>query len=421
MLFRMALRNIFRHKRRTVLTTLTIAFGVMVFLWADGIYRGMHRQMAENVIRYLDGAIILMQRNYAEEEKSLPLRYFFEDENHIKEELSQFKAIEGGTGRIPFLGEILVSGRNLHVLGYVIDTVQDKKVFHLPDALVKGDFLEGRDDEVIIGVDLARMLELDVGDEMVLATQTRYGTHNALTLRVAGIFRTTYPQVDEGALFVSRETARVLLDMGDREFITYHIAVRWPRGESVEHYTKRVRALTEEISRRFPQYVAVSFAERYAEVFTLMKTDETFMYIMLFVIFLIASVGIMNTILMAVHERMKEIGKLRAMGFSSFQIRGLFVMEGMWLGVMGGLVGVFFGVLINLYQVYRGYDMEAMGFGSVSASDFGFPIWGTIYADWNPPAFGVAFVFSVVMAALAAYMPSRHATRITVTECLRFL
>ncbi|URA09889.1 ABC transporter permease [Thermospira aquatica] len=415
----MALRNIFRHKRRTVITTLTIAVGVMVFLWADGIYRGMHRQMAENVIYYLHGSIMLMQRAYAEEEKSLPLRYFFEDESVLETELLQFQEITGGTGRIPFVGEILAQGRNLHVLGYVVDVPQDTLVFRLSQALVKGDFFQGKSDELLIGADLARTLELNVGDELILAVQTKYGTYNALTVRVAGIFRTTHPQVDEGAVFVSRETARALLDIGEKEFITYHIGVHWPKGESVEHYTQRVERIAQKLSQRFPEYVVVSFAKRYAEVFTLMKTDESFMYIMLLVIFLIASVGIVNTILMAVHERMKEIGIMRAMGFSSFQIRWLFVMEGMWLGVVGGAAGLFFGFLLNLYQVYWGYDMEAWGL--TSGSDFGLPIWGTIYGDWNPPAFAMAFVFSVIMAAFAAFIPSRYATRITVTECLRFL
>jgi len=168
-------------------------------------------------------------------------------------------------------------------------------------------------------------------------------------------------------------------------------------------------------------YRIQSFSEKYAEVFALMKADESFMYIMLGVIFLISAVGIANTILMAIHERMKEIGVMRAMGFRPREIRLLFTLEGTMVGIMGALIGIVLGALLNAYQVYVGYDMQAMGFRDVSGSDFGFPVWGVIYGDWNPIAFVVAFVFAVSMSTVAAFFPSRHATRLPVTECLRFV
>ncbi|MCX7882024.1 MAG: ABC transporter permease [Brevinematales bacterium] len=420
-LFLLGFRNLFRHRRRTFLTMVTIAVGVMVFLWADGIYRGMHRQMAENLVRYADGTIFFTTQEYADHEQAFPLRYFFFKPEELRDRLSSFPWVEGVTFRVPFVGEILYGEKSFHAMGYVIDHQRDKEVFDLSRAVVKGKYLEGEVNEVLLGKDLARGLGVDVGDEVMVIVQTKHGTLNALGLLVKGIYRTSHPTLDESCFYVSYETASPLLALEKSDALSAHLRVRWPKGESVESYTRRAMKYSREIASQFTGYRILSFAEKYREIFGLMKTDEGFMYIMLGVIFLISAVGIINTILMSIHERMKEIGVMRALGFSPFEIRLMLTLEGSFVGGIGALVGMVGGILLNAYQVYIGYDMESLGFGGVSGSDFGLPVWGVIYGDWNPLAFLVVFIFAVGMATLSAFLPSRHATRLSVTECLRFV
>lgn len=420
-IFIMALRNLFRHKRRTILTLITISVGVAVFLWADGIYRGMHRQMAENLVRYAEGTLFLTTQEYADHEQAFPLRYFLEEPEMLEKRVRGFRGVEGVVFRVPFVMEVLYGEKSFHGIGYVIDFQKDREVSDLDQAIVKGEYLHGTANEVLLGVDLARGLGVDVGDEVMVMVQTKYGTLNALSLVVRGVYRTTHPALDESTIYISYETAKELLALEPTEALSLHIRIHWPKGESVEHYTKRIEKVKDEMVFLFPGYRIQSFSEKYAEVFALMKADESFMYIMLAVIFLISAVGIMNTILMAIHERMKEIGVMRAMGFQPSEIRLLFTLEGTMVGMLGALIGIVLGVVLNAYQVYIGYDMQAMGFGEVSGSDFGFPVWGVIYGDWNPPAFLFAFVFAICISTLAAFLPSRHATRIPVTECLRFV
>lgn len=421
MLLKMSIQNLFRHRRRTLLTTLTIAVGVGVFLWADGIYRGMHRQMAENIIRYAEGSLSVTTQEYASGEQAFPLKHFIHQPQDLSSQLLVFPSIEGVSPRVPFLMEIIVGEKSLHGVGYVIDSKRDEGAFDLSQTIVKGRYLQGEENEVLIGFDLARLLGVDVEDEVLVFAQTKHGTMNVLSLVVKGIYRTSHPALDESSLYISYETAKHLLGLEENDVISLHIRISWPKGESIKHYTERVNKLKMTIASSLPDYRVVSFAEKYEEVFALMKMDEGFMYIMLGVIFLIAAVGIMNTILMAIHERIKEIGVMRAMGFSTFEIRLLFTFEGMGLGFIGGVGGTVIGILLNAYQVYIGYDMQAMGFTEVSGSDFGFPIWGVIYGDWNPSAFIVAFVFAVVMSTMAALISSRHATRISIVECIRFV
>jgi len=420
MLFRIALRNILRHKRRTLLTIITMAFGLMLYIFGDSLFTGIDRMMVENMVAYTDGSITLTSQAYGEYEQAYSLKYPLPRAREIKERISAYPGVEGVALRVPFLTELVYGEKSWHVVGYVIDPQSDPEGFDLDTRVIEGRFLADDENEILIGRDLARTLGVGVGDTITLMAHTRYDTANARDFTVVGILKTTSPQVDETGVFISTRGGEALLDMGG-EWVTMHVRLAWPKGEPIARYQQRVMQMAALVKKDFPDYRVKSFVDTYADLMALLSQKKATIFLITFLLLVISGVGIVNTILMAVYERMKEIGVMRAMGFAPGQIQRIFFMEGAMLGVLGGVVGMLMGTLVNLWLIYRGFDIEGTYGAAMKGSDFGFPVWGVFYGEWHLEAYLLAFVFALVTALIAAWIPARHAAKLQVTECLKYV
>jgi ABC-type lipoprotein release transport system permease subunit len=138
--------------------------------------------------------------------------------------------------------------------------------------------------------------------------------------------------------------------------------------------------------------------------------------ILLVLVFIIAAVGISNTMLMAVYERVREIGMMRAMGMKDGAIRTTFLFEAGGIGLIGAVIGVGLGVVINWLMVTRGIDMSAL----MGQMDIGYRVSGVFYSAWHPQAIVGGFVFGVIAAMLFSIIPSSRALKMEITDCLRY-
>jgi putative ABC transport system permease protein len=134
-------------------------------------------------------------------------------------------------------------------------------------------------------------------------------------------------------------------------------------------------------------------------------------------ILVIAVVGIFNTVFMSVFERIREIGVLRAHGMKPRDITIMFVLEGIITGMLGSVFGLAIGALVNWYLVTTGIPMEK-AVGSIATASYG--ISGSIYGEWNPAAMVIAFCLGIFVATVAGIIPARKASKIQVTQALRF-
>jgi len=130
-------------------------------------------------------------------------------------------------------------------------------------------------------------------------------------------------------------------------------------------------------------------------------------------VLVISAVGIVNTILMSVYSRIREIGVLRAYGMTPRDIRRLFTLEGLALGLAGSCLGVALGAILDVLLIAGGIDMAAFAMGSL-------PISGVLRGEWNPKTMLIGFIFGVVVSLIAARIPARRAGRLEPTAALRF-
>ena len=420
MLVKMAIRNVFRHKRRTFLTVITMAVGLMFYIFFDSLFVGIDRMVVEGLVKYSDSSLVVVSKEYYENQKAYPLKKSIRDEEKIKRLAEGFPDIEGVAPRTQFLGELVYYGKSKYIVGTVISPERDEKVFEIKSSLKEGGFFsESGEDEALIGIDLARELGVQVGETITIMAQTKYETHNALDFVVKGLISTTVPSINEASLFLTYRGAEKLLDL-EGSVTSLHIKVRWPKGESIPSYTKRVETIARSLQEKLPEYKVSSFMDIYGDFLLLMQQKKATTYIITFLILLIAAVGIVNTILMSVYERIKEIGVLMAMGFKPKEIRRLFLLEGIVIGIIGGLAGMVLGLVVDVWVIYSGINFAEM-YSGMRASDIGMPIWGTLYGEWNIVAFLLSFGFGVLVSFVSTYFPARYASRLQVTECLRFV
>lgn len=416
MMIKMVLRNVFRHKRRTLITVITIAVGIMFYVAMDSLLVGTDRMLIESMVKFSDGSIIIYSKEYDENRRGFPLDKGVKDYDRIVEIVKGQKDISGITYRVRFLGEMIFGAKSKYIVGTVIDNYTDSEVFEISN-YVKGRYLSSNEGEVIVGSALAKKLGVGVGDYVVISVKTVNGAYNAMEFEIVGIIESPDSVLNESGVIISYSSARSLLGIKDLK-TSVHLKVNWPRGESVMSYLDRLDKITANLREQLGEYSVYSLRDLYKDFLLLMEQKRVSSFLIVFIILVIAGVGIANSILMSVYERVKEIGVLMAMGMKPKEVRKIFLLEGITLGVLGAVGGIFLGVIVDLFLIYVGYDITVF---ASSGTELGIPVWGVIYGEWNFIAFVEGFLFALVVSAVSSYFPARYASKLKVTECLKFV
>ncbi len=417
-IFKIALRNVLRNKRRTILTGLTIMFGIMFFIFMDSVMQGMDRGSIQNIINYSDSSLKIQTEQYNKEADAMPLKYGIKRIDEIEKFFKQQKYVEGVTHRTRFMAEVSGYDNSVKVIGMAVDPQKDGKVFYLKDLISNKTFFTGDGTgQVIIGKKLAEDLGVGVGDTLVVAANTKYASQNAEDLEIVGIMNSSDPVMNASTVIISYAEANQLLDL-ENLVTEINVRVKWDKGMPNERYLERIDNIKAAFMKKFKGYSIITFREIAAPLFALIKQKMAAGYIFLFLMLLIGLVGIVNSVLISVYERIREVGVLKALGFRPKEITRMFMFEGLLIGVVGSFMGLIAGALIDILLIYKGYNLEAMSKG-VDAT--GFPMWGVIYGQWNPAAFVWLFFVGVITAVIAARIPAKKAAKMSVTRCLRFV
>ncbi len=415
MIYKIAIRNIIRHRRRTLTSALTIGIGLMFFILMDSIMSGMDRGAIDNMINLSLSAVKIRTHEYVEEQKSFPLKYGLSNPQQIRRAILRIPAVKGATKRTSFVGSLSNYEQSVPVVGTVIDPGTDSTVFSL-GRHVQGSYLSADGiREIILGAKLAEDLGVDVGDYITLFALTKFDARNADEFEVVGLINTTDPTLNRSTVVISYTAANDLLDL---EGMVTEIDVAVESRVNLDDFLRDIGVVKNKAKSLFPDLAASSFMDLGAGFLEVSRQKRGVTGIIVGVILLIAAVGIFNTVLMSVYERIREVGVLRAHGMKSGEITRMFVLEGLMTGVLGSVLGLVLGLAVNWYLVVYGYPIDKIA-GDIDIG--GFPIWGTIYGQWNFETLLFAFVFGIVVAILAGLIPARKAGKMEVTRALRFV
>ncbi len=415
-IIKFALKNIWRYKRRTIITFGAISIGIVAFVFMDSMLRGFHYESVRNFIDYESGHLKIYDREFYEEMSDEGFLLLdkgidnYEDvENSIKTE--GVLTAPRITFNARLVNEEIGGERPCTVIG--IDPEKDSSVYKLPEAVLSGRFLKSDENGILIGKIVAEKMEVELGGMLTILTRTKNDTYQAISVDVVGIINSPNPNINRSTAYVPLDIVDVDLDM---EGSVTEIGLR-AKSDDVDSLFREIEDKLK--GSNLAQLQVVSWKELGKDWLTLSKTKMTGSYVLILVIFVIAAVGIINTMLMSVFERIQEIGMMRALGMSDREVLWSFVFEGGAIGFLGASLGVFLGFALNSYLVYHGIDWSSFG-DSMKDMDIGYRvIMAVIKGVWNPGAFVFAFLFSTIAPALVSIYPSRKALKMEITEALR--
>ena len=413
---RIALRNVIRHRRRALITAVTMMVGIGLFIALDSLYNGLDRLSVDDLINFRDSSVKIFSAAYDADRESFPLDKGVPDAASLESWLKKDKRVVAVTTRTQFLAQAGNNRDTTYVIGTAVDPAADPAVFALKN-VVSGSYFTpqaGADRQIIIGRELAEKLGLTLGDTMVLAASTRFEAQNADDFTIIGLLSTSDPTLNKGTVFITLNAANDFLDLGG---LVTEMDVRLRPRVNLSDTLAESASVAAGVKAAFPALAPYSFQDLNKGILTVLKQKRIWGYVMMLFILLIAAVGIVNTVLMSVYERIREVGVLKALGFQGKEVVRMFILEGFFIGCLGSVLGAALGILINCYSIYVGFPLQKFG-SDVGA---GFAFWGTLRGEWNPGSILFAVIFGMVIAVIAAAIPARSAARMTATSALRFV
>ena len=237
----------------------------------------------------------------------------------------------------------------------------------------------------------------------------REGIFDSIEVQVSGIVNSPSPTVNNAYIFMSILDAREHFDF---DGIT-EIAVK------TDDYNK-YKQYDIDLKGSLAGYTIRSWAKINEDVLKITQSKKIGQSFIIFFIAIIALVGIVNTMLMSVYEKQKEIGTIKALGFLDSEVLFMFVSEGALMGFLGGLLGVILGALVNWYFVKNGLDFTMM-LGGRSDIDIGYKVMGIVKSKWDIGVMINSMIACTLASILASYYPARKATKMQPVEALRVI
>jgi len=288
-----------------------------------------------------------------------------------------------------------------------VDLVREKEVTEFHNHLFKGSFLKEKGD-VLLGKKIAVTLDASIGDELVIVTQAADGSIGNDLYRVAGILNGIGEEIDRSTIMMSMTDFKNIFSLGD---VATEITIR--RSDQTEN----LNSLRDRIKNIVPEEEVKTWREIFPAVSDMLKLTDLSIYIFLIIIYLAGSLIMLNTMLMSVFERIKELGIMMAIGFRPLQVLTLIFLETFLLTLCGSLVGLLGGVSLSLYLTHYGLDLsfitEGFSFVGILAEPHWFAV--TNFHTVFPPV-----IFLFVISLISVIYPAMKASLLKPVDALVF-
>lgn len=402
--FKLGIKNLFRYKERTFLTCLSLSVGVCILLFFNGMLEWADETSIRNLKKYETASMKIGDIDFFEEENYIPVEEVVKEREKIKIILNE-KGLKY-TPEIKFKANLIneVTGDSYPYFGMGIEAESHKKVYDLHEMIYKG-ALPTKRNEILISKNTAELLNVEIGEYLIIEADTKEGAHNADAFKITALFETPNPELNKNFFYISLGAANNLLAMdGDVNLISV---------KAEQNEEKLSQELKEEID--VEGMTVKTWQEQAQDYMDIRQGKRGGTSIMLLMAFIIIAVGIANTMNMAVFERTGEIGMMRAMGMTDREIILNFIFESGGLGLLGGILGIGLGAIVTWYLIQYGWDMS----NYVGDISYGYRVSAVFRSKWDFGMMVTASIFTTVSASIISIFPARRALKRSISETLK--
>jgi putative ABC transport system permease protein len=400
-MWKLAFRNVLRHKARTGMTLLAIVAGVVGLILSGGFVHDIFKQLGEVLIHSQSGHLQITRPGYLERGARSPEKFLISDAEQIRSKVARVAGVDDVMGRLYFAGLINNGHSDLPIIGEGIEPGPEAKLGSSMTISAGRMLEEGDAYGMLLGQDLARALKLKPGDWANLVINTPDGALNSLEFQVVGTFQTFSKDYDARALRIPLAAAQDLL--ATPGINTLVVALK--RTDDTHKLAKALSGLLRADDLEVKTWLELN--DFYAK--TVEMYDAQFGVLRL-IILLMVLLSVANSVNMSVFERVGEFGTMMALGNRSRRVFALIIMENLMIGVAGAGLGIALGVVLALAVSAVGIPMPPP-----PNADLGYVARIRI----EPAIVASAFLVGVIATVTAALLPARKVQRIPVVDALR--
>lgn len=397
---KMAFRNLGRNRRRSFFSSLALGLGLMVLLTMAAFVNGEMNGAMDSTIRLQSGHLQVRAQSYDEVKTSLKWEDLVENPDQIVAQITSLAPVKVATPRLFASGIASAGDQSTGVRVYGIDPLSPANAPY-QEGLISGDFLTPDDREgLVIGQPLAEKLDLKVGDQLNLSVNTSNGDVAQQLFTVRGIYTTQTNGFDSTTVFMPLAKAQAITQTENHASTIFVLLKDKADTEAVAAALKN------------SNYQVLTWTKMNELIIQFEDLANSYMVILYLIVLGVTATVIVNTLIMAVFERTREIGILSALGMKGRTILLMFLTESSLLAVGGVIMGLILGSLLVAYFTHFGFFIGQMGIS-------GMMIGNTIYAKLTVQDTIQLTILAFIITLLAGLYPAILAARLEPVQALR--
>lgn len=403
---KVGLRNIIKNFRRSFITMISIIIGMTACLLTHGFFNWNVNQLRESMIHSGTGHYQLYRKGFSKYGSDDPFRYLIRDLAPVLKELKEMPGVELVTTRMAFSG-ILSSGEKSAVVTGESGIPDNERKLNFYSGLIGGTNLSSsKPNGLILGDGVVRKLSAKTGDTLTLMGNMKGGGINAADFELIGITHTGYADLDNMSATASLDAIQSLLSINQS---VQKIVVLLKDTRDTQRILPEIERISKKYNLEFKSWE--SLAEFYQSV--KLMYDVVF-YIIILIVLAIVTFTISNTVNMNLYDRVREIGTIRALGTKRSQVARIFIAESSLIGILGGVFGLGVSYLFIAFT-------EFIGGVPITIYEGEKAVIMNVFFRPDIAAVGICIVLFTVVAMAASINPSRRASKISITEALRWI
>ena len=374
-----------------------------VLVFADGAIRGMEKLMIGSLTKTLQGEGHINLKGFR---KNFDVDLYLKNPRTVTDTLNNDERVAAFSIRVLSGGMMRSPYNSVGGIVYGVDAELEKKVSKIEEAIVAGDYLTGEKGELLIGNKMADLLEVKTGDRIVLTAAD--AKSNELTqdlFRVSGIFKFGNREIDEGIAFINLADGQALL--GIKEGV--HQIVLQFKNEATSRDNDFV--LPENNTTQDIEWTG--WLKLNPSISAMLDYTNAGTSMIGFILFILISLGVINSLFMSIYERIYEFGVLSAIGTSRREVISLVLLEALFLGIISSLIGLVVGSVANYYFSLNGLPLGEMEFSGVMFGN------GNLYTELASDQLIFLPLYVILLTLIVSIYPALFASRIIPTEALQ--